>query len=61
MNDKNHTIVLSDGTYATKDYTEAKLTLYRLASLERKLADVTVAFHVVFHGINVCNRAHAVR
>ena len=27
MNDKNHTIVLSDGTYATKDYTEAKLTL----------------------------------
>lgn len=29
MNDKNHTIVLSDGTYATKDYTEAKLTLPR--------------------------------
>lgn len=27
MNDENHTIVLSDGTYATKDYTEAKLTL----------------------------------
>ena len=27
MNDKNHTIVLSDGTYATKDYTKAKLTL----------------------------------
>ncbi len=29
MNDKNHTIVLSDGTYATKDYTEAKLALPR--------------------------------